>query len=115
MSRERWEEAYRGYQASGLSQKEYCRQNEISFGHFKAGIKKAQLAGMIKLSGRSRGNCGRKKTLGFMSVEVTGESAPCGGLEAPYCEIRLRGRSGIRIETEAAMVFWIETMRGLSR
>ena len=114
-----WAKIYKGYQASGLSQREYCAKNEIKFTQFKAGIQAGRVAGRIKLGGRRKQKAEARRSSGFLAVQVGGtvETVPSVTQRSPtpYCEIRLSGESGIRIETESAMGFWIELMRGLCR
>lgn len=94
-----WQQEYERYEASGLTQAEYCESQGLQKWTFKAGIRAARVAGLMGPLKRRVAKVSKRS--GFVSVQV-GKAR----LQEPvpaYCEILFLGKPGIRIETEQSM------------
>jgi|GEM_PF-5711152 len=86
---EKWAQAYREWQESGVGQRAYCERKGVRFWQFKAGVEGARRAGILE-------RVNRKGMAGFAPVQVL-DTIP--NDKTAYWEIRFNGQAGIRIES----------------
>ena len=98
---------YNGWKESGLTQKEFCKRQDIKFSDFKMGLYQCRKKGLLDEH--------KKYSLSsFREVQIT-ENSPS-KKDVPYCEIRFSEQDKITIsskESLSSLKGLIECLQGI--
>lgn len=96
---EYWREQMNGWRASGLTQAEYCRQNDLDANRFSNW--KRRIEQLEKQERRSAARAARNGNSGFVELPLAGLSH--GAFESPLIEIGVDGEGRITLRVSPRM------------